>query len=439
VSTYPDHILRVGSQHLAELKRKAAEFERQLWDAHESLEQELEQAASATEMLVDGRQEAFRWTGDTPEGHVQGRRAPVDRTAGPPRSDVDVPESDTEVAARGDLTNAPREARVEGASPAYVPSGAAVEAASPAYVRNGAGVEAASPAYTPSDAGVEAASPAYTPSDAGVEAASPAYTPDERTARLIGHGRKPPEPSHRGRNIVLTGLAIAIGAALITMLVRAAFRPGPSWPASVATVQRQIATACQNPDVRSEPSQVNFACNKATRQILWVFSLMTSGNNPDFASIRTGRQGLEPIRPSQGGQVAWSLNLHHPYNPANPIDSLQVAARAINNIIGGATLTAANGKPVVQPGLESVPANCARYTGSAAVTSRNGYPALCAKPITSRAGQDYLVADVFQKWMVGAPPSAAQDAAILFQNAHNPGDQRVLAILRSLNSSKLTG
>ena len=439
MSTYPDHILRVGSQHLAELKRKAAEFERQLWDAHESLEQELEQAASATEMLVDGRQEAFRWTGDTPEGHVQGRRAPVDRTAGPPRSDVDVPESDTEVAARGDLTNAPREARVEGASPAYVPSGAAVEAASPAYVRNGPAVEAASPAYTPSDAGVEAASPAYTSSDAGVEAASPAYTPDERTARLIGHGRKPPEPSHRGRNIVLTGLAIAIGAALITMLVRAAFRPGPSWPASVATVQRQIATACQNPDVRSEPSQVNFACNKATRQILWVFSLMTSGNNPDFASIRTGRQGLEPIRPSQGGQVAWSLNLHHPYNPANPIDSLQVAARAINNIIGGATLTAANGKPDVQPGLESVPANCARYTGSAAVTSRNGYPALCAKPITSRAGQDYLVADVFQKWMVGAPPSAAQDAAILFQNAHNPGDQRVLAILRSLNSSKLTG
>ena len=37
MSTYPDHILRMGSQHLAELKRKAAEFERQLWDAHESL------------------------------------------------------------------------------------------------------------------------------------------------------------------------------------------------------------------------------------------------------------------------------------------------------------------------------------------------------------------------------------------------------------------
>ena len=191
--------------------------------------------------------------------------------------------------------------------------------------------------------------------------------------------------------------------------------------------------------MRSEPSQVNFACGRGTRQILWVFALMTSGNNPDFASVKTGRQGLEPITPAQGGQVAWSLNLHHPYDPANPIDSLQVAARAINNIIGGATLTAANGKPVIQPGLESVAANCARYTGSGAVTSRARYPPLCARAITSRAAQGYLVADVFQKWVVGARPSAAQDAAVLFQNAHNPGDPRVRAILRSLNPSKLSG
>jgi hypothetical protein len=237
----------------------------------------------------------------------------------------------------------------------------------------------------------------------------------------------------------LTSVAVAVVAAAVTILALAVSGPGPSWPASVATVQREIVTACQNPDVRSEPSQVNFACAKGTRQILWVFSLMTSGNNPDFASIKTGRQGLVPIRPAQGGQVAWSLNLHHPYDPANPIDSLQVAARAINNIIGGATLTAANGKPVVQPGLESVPANCARYTGSGAVTSRDGFPPLCAKPITSNAGQGYLVADVFEKWMVGAPPGAAQDAAVLFQNAHNPGDPRVRAILRSLNPAQLSG
>jgi len=425
VSTYPDHILRVGSQHLAELKRKAAEFERQLWDAHESLEQELEEAASATDAVVDGQQEAFHWTGEAAGGHVPGGHAQGDRTAAVPDDDGDAPGRDTEAWPGGDPTAGPGDAGVDAASPVYGPSDA--------------GVGGAGPAYVPGDAGVGGASPAYMPSVPGVGGSSPDHGPDERTARLIGHGRKPPKPSHRGRNVVLTGLAIAVGAALITMLIRAAFRPGPSWPASVPTVQRQIATACQNPDVRAEPSQVNFACNKATRQILWVFSLMTSGNNPNFASIRTGRQGLEPIRPSQGGQVAWSLNLHHPYNPANPIDSLQVAARAINNIIGGATLTAASGKPVVQPGLESVPANCARYTGSAAVTARNGYPALCAKPITSPAAQGYLVADVFQKWMVGAPPSAAQNAAILFQNAHNPGDARVRAILRFLNSTKLSG
>ena len=411
MSTYPDHILRVGSQHLAELKRKAAEFERQLWDAHESLEQELEQAASATDVTADGQHEAFRWAGEAAGSYVPGGYAPADRAPAPPYADVDAPGHDPEVRARGALTKPPSEAGVDAASPAYLPSGARADVASPAYP----------------------------PSDTGVSGASSAHVPDERTARLIGHGRRPPKPSHRGRNVVLTGFVIAIGAALITMLIRAALRPGPSWPPSVAAVQRQIATACQNPDVRSEPSQVNFACNKATRQILWVFSLMTSGNNPDFASIRTGRQGLEPIRPSQGGQLAWSLNLHHPYSPANPIDSLQVAARAINNIIGGATLTAASGKPVVQPGLESVPANCARYTGSAAVTSRNGYPALCAKPITSQVGQGYLVADVFQKWMVGAPPSAAQDAAVLFQNANNPGDPRVRVILGSLNSLKLSG
>ena len=369
VSTYPDHILRVGSEHLAELKRKAAEFERQLWDAHESLEHEMEQSATATEVLVDGQPDAFHWTADD--------RAPGHAAAGGRAS--------RETGGQGPLDLAP------------------------------------------------------TLDDVDLDVAGAADSPTERTARLVGHGRQPPRRTHRGRKVMLTGVVIAVIAALLTIVVIHMSQPAPSWPASVAKVQRQIATACTNPDVRSEPSQVNFACDRGTRQILWVFSLMTSGNNPDFASIKTGRQGLEPIKPAQGGQVAWSLNLHHPYSPANPIDSLQVAARAINNIIGGATLTAANGKPIVQPGLESVPANCARYTGSAAVTSRDGYPALCAKPITSKAGQGYLVADVFEKWMLGAPPSAAQNAAVLFLNANNPGDPRVRAILQSLQPSRLSG
>jgi hypothetical protein len=200
----------------------------------------------------------------------------------------------------------------------------------------------------------------------------------------------------------------------------------------VATVQSEITTACQNPNVVSEPSQVNFACAEDTRQILWVFALLTSNNNPGYADAKTGRKGLEPITPAQGGQIAWSLNLHHPYNPSDPIDSLEVAARAINNIIGGATVTGANGNPAVQPGLESKPANCARYTGSLAIISHAGFPSLCGSPVTSREGQAALVADVYQQWMVGATAVAAQDVSVLFENASNPGDPQVQAILKTL-------
>jgi hypothetical protein len=203
----------------------------------------------------------------------------------------------------------------------------------------------------------------------------------------------------------------------------------------VAVVQAEITRACQNPNVASEPGQVNFACAQSTSQILWVFALMTSDDNPGFSDPHTGRKGLEPISPAQGGDIAWSLNLHHPYNPSDPIDSLQVAARAINNIIGGATLTGAKGNPSVQPGLESDPANCARYTGSAAVISRAGYPSLCAIPVTSLTGQAALVSDVYQRWLVGTGSTTAQDAGVLFQNSNDPGNPQVQAILKALPGS----
>lgn len=255
---------------------------------------------------------------------------------------------------------------------------------------------------------------------------------DERTQRLLDFGRS---SAHR-RGTTWRQKKMAAGtafvAALVVLAAVALSRGGASWPASVMTVQKQLPRACQNPNVKAEPTQLDFACGEHTRQILWVLALLTSDNNPNFASGKTGRVGLEPITPAQGGSVAWTLNLHHPYDPTNPIDSLQVAARAINNIIGGATLTKANGQPDVQPGLESDPGNCQRYTGSAALTSREGYPRLCAKAITTSAGQAALVSDVYRKWVVGAAPAAAQDAAVLFQNAKNPGDPRVQAILKRL-------
>jgi hypothetical protein len=229
-------------------------------------------------------------------------------------------------------------------------------------------------------------------------------------------------------------VAVAAGIMVLSLVLSGA---SPGWPASVETVQKQITVACQNPNVVSEPSQVNFACAKDTRQILWVFSLLTSNDNPNFTDGSNGRKGLEPIQPSQGGNIAWSLNLHHPYNPSSPIDSLQVAARAINNIIGGATVTGSNGKPVVQQGLESSPANCAKYTGSAALVTRQGFPSVCALPVSSPDGQAALVSDVFRQWMVGAPAQFATEAAVLYANADNPGDQRVQSILTTLRTSGL--
>jgi hypothetical protein len=257
------------------------------------------------------------------------------------------------------------------------------------------------------------------------------YSADERTRALIDQGRPSVKRSRMSRGRVIT-IATAAGIALVTVLVMAFFRKGPSWPDSVTTVKAEIATACQNPNVASEPAQANFACDKATNQILWIFALMTSNDNPNYDDAKSGRLGLEPITPTQGGEVAWSLNLHHPYNPQNAIDSLTVAARAVNNIIGGATLTNAKGAPAVQPGLESNPANCARYTGSSAVISRAGFPDVCAQPVTTVAGQAALVADAYREWVVGATIATANNVAVLFENANKPGNAQVQAILQTL-------
>jgi hypothetical protein len=262
--------------------------------------------------------------------------------------------------------------------------------------------------------------------------------PDGRTEALINHGRTRARPA-RSRRILrhwrmVTVGAVALVAGLVTVLVVVG-GGSPGWPASVATVQAQIKQACENPDVAAEPSGLNFACDKDTQQVLWVFSLLTSGNNPGFVDQSTGRKGLEPIQASQGGDIAWSLNLHHPYNPVNPIDSLQVAARAINNIISGATLTSDSGGQLVEPGLESKAANCQRYTGSPKLVTRPGYPARCAAPVSGGQGEAALVSDVFQQWMGGTPSRIAQQAGVLFQNADNPGDAQVQAILTSLPAS----
>jgi hypothetical protein len=354
VKTNFAHAASPDSQRLAQLERKTAELEQELYDARESLAR----TAEAWEAAL----------GYTPE--------PGDPALGEPGCDY---EESTSL-----LADAPGPAD--------------------AYPRDGA-------------------------ADTGL------YSSAERTAILINHGRASASQRRFPLGAKMAGTTAIVLAAIVGLVILVRPGSGPSWPGGVAKVQAEITKACRNPDVSSEPGQVNFACGQTTRQILWVFALLTSHNDPDYAQAKTGRVGLEPITPTQGGVVAWSLNLHHPYNPTNPIDSLEVAARAINNIIGGATVTSTYGNPVVQPGLESHPANCLRYTGSAKVTSRKGYPGVCARRVSSPAGQAALVADVYQRWVVGAGPKAAQNAATLFGNAKNPGNPQVQAILKTLPNS----
>jgi hypothetical protein len=259
-----------------------------------------------------------------------------------------------------------------------------------------------------------------------------------RTEALINRGR-PASRRPRRRRLRAHWRLLAAGAvALLTGIVVALVATrgsGAAWPASVATVQSQIKQACANQDVAAEPSGLNFACAKDTDQVLWVFALLTSGDNPGFVDQSTGREGLEPVQPAQGGDIAWSLNLRHPYDPDRPVDSLAVAARAINNIISGATLTSSTGSALIEPGLESTAANCQRYTGSAKLATRPGYPAACASPVTSASGQAELVSDVFQQWMDGTPSRIASEAGTLFGNADDPGNPQVRAILASLPAS----
>jgi hypothetical protein len=376
VTTHFEDIIRQNSQRLADLKKTTEELQRELSEARVSLERELARSVHGHGALAD--------------------QIPV--------------------------YPGPHEEMIPG--PGAVPSQRHYVADSLPY-------------YSEDEASFVGERPRYQASDWADESGVPAdeVHSTDPTVGIVSHGRQ--SAYRRGvsrRSIISITCAAVVLATVLAVIISSG---GASWPASVATVQAEVARACQNPDVVSEPGQVNFACARATRQILWVFALLTSDDNPHFADTKTGRQGLEPITPSQGGAVAASLNLHHPYDPANPIDSISVAARAINDIIGGATMTGSNGNPVVQPGLESNSQNCLNYTGSGVVTTRQGFPGLCARPVGSTRGQSALVSDVYRKWIVGASSGAADDAAVLFANAGDPGNAQVQAILRQLRNETL--
>jgi hypothetical protein len=57
--------------------------------------------------------------------------------------------------------------------------------------------------------------------------------------------------------------------------------------------------------------------------------------------------------------------------------------------------------------------------------------------VAGAQGQQELVVDIYKKWIVGASAGAANDAAVLFANADNPGNPQVQAILRQLGNETL--
>lgn len=383
MSTYFEDMIRLKSEHLADLKKTTADLEREISDARDGLQREFARSRA----------------GQAAEAGFPGEVCQCEDCQ-PQQARVPSPRRPAYAAPRLDFGFAPGQDE-PGETERF-------------------------------DVG------RYAGDLSGADPGAGRAAPDaDRTTVLINRGRS---SAHRpklavSRKLVITAIAAVTLLAVLILLLTSG--PGASWPSSVARVQGWMEQACQNPNVMSEPGQVNFACAKGTRQILWVFALITSDDNPSFADTKSGRQGLEPITPGQGGQVAAALNLHHPYDPSNPMDSLQVAARAINDIIGGATVTGTNGNAEVQPGLESSSANCLRYTGSAAMNARQGYPDVCARAITVH-GQAALVRDVYREWVVGAPSAAAKDAAVLFENAKNPGNPQVQYILKHLPAASLS-
>ena len=160
------------------------------------------------------------------------------------------------------------------------------------------------PYYSPDEPPIVAEAPRYHAGDWADEADVPAEEvhPTDPTVGIVSYGRQSAyrRGLSRRTTIAITSAAAVLATVLAVIIISGG---GASWPASVATVQAEVVKACENPDVVSEPGQVNFACAKATRQILWVFALLTSDDNPHFADTKTGRLGLEPITPAR---AEWS-------------------------------------------------------------------------------------------------------------------------------------
>jgi hypothetical protein len=52
--------------------------------------------------------------------------------------------------------------------------------------------------------------------------------------------------------------------------------------------------------------------------------------------------------------------------------------------------------------------------------------------VSTTPGQAALAAEVYQEWVVGATAIAVKNISVLFENANDPGNPQVQAILQTL-------
>ena len=168
--------------------------------------------------------------------------------------------------------------------------------------------------------------------------------------------------------------------------------------------------------------------------MLWVFSLLTSGNNPASSTRRPGARASSRSRRPRAATSPGRSTCTIP--TTRPTRSTACRSRPGRSTTSSAAppSPARPAGPDVEPGLESKAANCERYTGSALLVTRSGLPGPLRAAGHHRSGQAALVSDVFQQWMGGTPAAMAAQAGVLFENAGNPGNPQVQAILTSLPS-----
>ena len=233
--------------------------------------------------------------------------------------------------------------------------------------------------------------------------------PDGRTEALISHGRqrarRSPGAGCCGTGGCSRSAAVALLAGSVAALVvSAAGAPAGrrAWPGAGGD-----QAGVREPGRRGGAERAQLRVREGLAAGAVGILAAHQRRQPRVTWTRDGPQGpgADPARAGRRHRLV--AQPAPPVQPGERVDSLEVAARAINNIIAGATLTSTSGGALVEPGLESTAADCQRYTGSARAGDPVRATRRAAPPRSPRRGEAALVGDAFAQWMGGTPSQIA--------------------------------